>query len=320
MKKLFGVICSIGLLLFSVIPVRAEVELTLGYGWGGLDTEWVNESKAIADENSDLDGVVAGLGLGQQKFRLDFDYLRADLADPVGGDDDNILRDWRIGYRFHEAGGLSLTAFGSYIDDRCGVFRAKGPAVGLGFERSLNRQWSVNGRIGYSPFGVKVQNGLAEYEDAAVLPVAVGLKYQISDNWSIHTGYRYYGFLGETGNADLDTKVDLLSVGLSYKFATGSKGKPSAPVEPNPEASPTKERQERINQFLQPVFFDLDCDRIRPDQIRVLRRNLKVLKANSDFNIIVAGHADYHGTTEYNQDLSLRRAQQVKGWLLENGI
>lgn len=320
MKQWVRILGVVALLIGSAVPAWAAVELSADLGVGQLETEWLRGRDIVSESDSDFTAGILGVGWEHQNFRIDFDYLQADLDRPVAGKDENTLRDLRIGYRFYEGNGFALTALGSYIDDHCGAFEAEGPAFGLGFEYAINPKWSVNGRVGYSPFGVSVQNGAAEYDDAALLPAAVGVTYQINPSWSLHSGYRYYGFMGESRDHNLTSKVDLVSAGISYRFGAGPKARPESVEPSSPESSPVKERQEKINQFLQPVFFDLDCDQIRPDQVGVLQRDLKLLKANADLNIIVAGHADQPGSAGYNQELSLRRAQQVKGWLVSHEI
>jgi len=42
--------------------------------------------------------------------------------------------------------------------------------------------------------------------------------------------------------------------------------------------------------------------------------------ANPDVRVEISGHTDSKGSDEYNQDLSLRRAQSVKSWLVQRGI
>jgi outer membrane protein OmpA-like peptidoglycan-associated protein len=78
--------------------------------------------------------------------------------------------------------------------------------------------------------------------------------------------------------------------------------------------------EEAVNRFLQPIFFDFNQADIRADQVRVLKKNLEILKENVDWWILVGGHADQTGNAAYNERLSLRRAQKVKAWLLDNGI
>jgi outer membrane protein OmpA-like peptidoglycan-associated protein len=42
--------------------------------------------------------------------------------------------------------------------------------------------------------------------------------------------------------------------------------------------------------------------------------------ANPNVNVVITGHTDNVGSEKYNQNLSLRRAQSVKNWLVSKGI
>ncbi|HEX2954189.1 MAG TPA: OmpA family protein [Bacillota bacterium] len=79
-------------------------------------------------------------------------------------------------------------------------------------------------------------------------------------------------------------------------------------------------RIEKVNEFLQPIFFNFDKSFIRKDQLPVLEKSLEVLKANSDLYILLGGHADPPGTNDYNMRLSQRRAETVRKWLVAHGI
>jgi outer membrane protein OmpA-like peptidoglycan-associated protein len=84
--------------------------------------------------------------------------------------------------------------------------------------------------------------------------------------------------------------------------------------------SETQARQDELNGFLQPIFFNFNRAEIRNDQIKILEQNLALLKEHPDLRILVGGHADRNGDAQYNWRLSLQRAKNVKMWLLQNGI
>lgn len=68
------------------------------------------------------------------------------------------------------------------------------------------------------------------------------------------------------------------------------------------------------------INFEFDSDRISQSALPTVEALGKALtdptlKGNT---FILAGHADASGRTEYNQDLSERRAESVKRYLIEN--
>ena len=72
---------------------------------------------------------------------------------------------------------------------------------------------------------------------------------------------------------------------------------------------------------LEDVFFDFDQYLIRPEAIKILELNAKVLqKRFPDRELILQGHCDERGTEEYNLILGGRRAAAVKNFLKDLGI
>jgi peptidoglycan-associated lipoprotein len=70
----------------------------------------------------------------------------------------------------------------------------------------------------------------------------------------------------------------------------------------------------------QVVYFDFDKDLLRDDARAVLDAKAAVLAANGGITIVVTGHTDEQGTSEYNLALGQRRAAQVKRYLESKGI
>lgn len=71
---------------------------------------------------------------------------------------------------------------------------------------------------------------------------------------------------------------------------------------------------------LQDIFFDYDRFYIRDDTRPILETNAEYLKANKDVGILIEGHCDERGTSEYNIALGERRAQATKRYLVDLGI
>jgi outer membrane protein OmpA-like peptidoglycan-associated protein len=79
--------------------------------------------------------------------------------------------------------------------------------------------------------------------------------------------------------------------------------------------------EEGMMRIVRPVFFATNRDTI-------LARSRPVLEALTDAvaatpgirRIVIEGHTDDVGEAEYNRDLSERRAQSVRTWLVEHGI
>ena len=69
-----------------------------------------------------------------------------------------------------------------------------------------------------------------------------------------------------------------------------------------------------------PVFFDFDRSQIKPEFLAVIERNAKVLMAKPQLKVIIEGHCDERGTTQYNLALGERRANAVLQALIALGV
>ncbi|MCY1061832.1 OmpA family protein [Nannocystis sp. SCPEA4] len=68
------------------------------------------------------------------------------------------------------------------------------------------------------------------------------------------------------------------------------------------------------------IYFDLDRDTIKQRSRPVLDRAVSVLAKYGSIRIEISGHTDSTGGLEYNRDLSRRRADSVRRYLVEHGI
>ena len=68
------------------------------------------------------------------------------------------------------------------------------------------------------------------------------------------------------------------------------------------------------------VTFDLDSDMVRPGLYNELDRIAQIMIKYPDTSILVEGHTDSTGSETYNQQLSERRATNVKNLLVQRGV
>ena len=163
-----------------------------------------------------------------------------------------------------------------------------------------------------------------------------GLSFPIAPvpGLSVTAEYRFYGVLDApsfksnspqtvvTGNAarvvNRPTNLDLnrdynhsLLLGVRYAFNTAPPAPPPAPAAQPPAPAPART-------YL--VFFDWDradlSDRARQIVAEAAQASARVQTTR----IEVQGNADRSGTPQYNQRLSLRRAQTVAAELVRDGV
>lgn len=68
------------------------------------------------------------------------------------------------------------------------------------------------------------------------------------------------------------------------------------------------------------VLFETDKYELTPNSIKELTKFIEKVPINADFEITISGHTDSQGDIKYNKKLSLNRAEQVRQFLLKNGI
>ncbi|MEZ4466910.1 MAG: OmpA family protein [bacterium] len=73
--------------------------------------------------------------------------------------------------------------------------------------------------------------------------------------------------------------------------------------------------------ILQKVFFELDKDIIKPVSYPVLDEVAETMKAYTYIKKVeVQGHTDSQGKDDYNKDLSQRRADAVRKYIMDKGV
>ena len=91
---------------------------------------------------------------------------------------------------------------------------------------------------------------------------------------------------------------------------------PPPPPPPPPPPAPVSEKVT----FAADAFFDFDKSVLKPDGKAKLDDLASKLQGMNLEVIIAVGHTDSIGTDAYNQKLSVRRAEAVKGYLVSKGI
>ncbi|MBL7790856.1 MAG: DUF1573 domain-containing protein [Saprospiraceae bacterium] len=87
------------------------------------------------------------------------------------------------------------------------------------------------------------------------------------------------------------------------------------PVEPEYDTI-TKE----IPFVLENILYDFDDDRIKPDAEIDLKAVLALMQEYPDMKIEMGSHTDFRGNDAYNLELSQRRAESARRWLMRNEI
>ena len=91
---------------------------------------------------------------------------------------------------------------------------------------------------------------------------------------------------------------------------------PAEPVVTTTTRTVTRNEAIRLNS----IYYDFDDDKILLDSEKDLNKLYDLLLQYSDMVIELSSHTDSQGRGSYNEDLSQRRAESAKRWLVQKGI
>jgi OOP family OmpA-OmpF porin len=163
-------------------------------------------------------------------------------------------------------------------------------------------------------------------ENKSNAKVGLGLEYKLSEALAVRGEVERYRIDDAVGNRG---DVDLVSLSLVYKFGRPAArpyvatpepvaDAPIAVVAPAPEPAP-QPSSEKVS-FAAEALFDFDKAVVKPDGKAALDDMLSKLAGMNTEVMIAVGHTDAVGSNEYNQKLSLRRADAVKAYLVSKGL
>lgn len=69
-----------------------------------------------------------------------------------------------------------------------------------------------------------------------------------------------------------------------------------------------------------PIYFDYDMWYIRKESKKILNRVVELMKKYPEMVVEIGSHTDNRGNTKFNEDLSQKRADATRNYILEQGI
>lgn len=244
----------------------------------------------------------------------------------------------KFGYTAHTAPAGSLT----------GDMRVKGWNADLVGTLPLVGKLSALGRAGVISTRVEDRfssTGAARVPYANASPsqrsngikYGVGLMYDFTERVAMRLEGERYRLKDAVGNRG---HVDMLSVGLVYRFGASPAPRPvaaapapmpaplpvaAAPVAPPPPAPSPAPAPKPVPVVLSRVslsadsLFDFDKSAIKPAGQRSLDKMAGDLRGANYDTVRVTGHTDRLGSPKYNAALSSRRAAAVRDYLVQTG-
>ena len=119
----------------------------------------------------------------------------------------------------------------------------------------------------------------------------------------------------EQAAADKEKKEGTIKSGEAAE-----KEKSTAEMASKEQAASGAEGATKDDKTLANIYFEFDNYNLKPDAREILKGHAAWLAKNVDYLLVVEGHCDERGTTEYNLALGERRASEAKKYLVELGI
>ena len=235
--------------------------------------------------------------------------------------DETLRIEVELGYRNNNTRGVSNTGIGPTLVTNNTRTTAFSQMLNVIFDVPLSERvdLSVGGGAGGAIVDSRIAiPGVTALDDSSydfAYQALAGLSYQLFPNWQAFVDYRYFATAGSDLTSSIAPAVDFeldydshaAVIGLRYFFN-----------EPAPAPAP-----EPVAQDLGPwnVFFDTNKSNISAAAASTISTAVaQTQDANIPLRFNVVGHTDTVGSASYNDALSLRRAEAVKGELERLGV
>lgn len=206
------------------------------------------------------------------------------------------------------------------------------------------------GRDSFRPFlltGLGVANNKLDYSTTPVVQdksktswlanIGLGAQYLFNDSFGVQADVRQQWTRSNANGSVLDAGGTvgntLLNLGGVFRFPAptampvAESAPAAAPVQapasdaPVPAVLPACKPSFETVTILAEKLFAFDQDKLQDSSKPTLDEVANKIKANADVELVlVTGHTDKLGSESYNQKLSERRANQVKAYLMTQGV
>jgi OOP family OmpA-OmpF porin len=330
MKKVIKAVGSLGLVGCAVIA--SPFAMADDSGWyGGAN---IGQSRATIDDARITSGLLGG-GFSTSSI-IDEDRDRGYKI--FGGYQINKNFAFEGGY--FDLGKFGFTATTVPAGTLSGNIRLQGLNLDAVGTLPVTEKFSVFGRVGanyaeardaFSGTGsVSVLNPNPSKRDTN-LKLGLGLQYALTESLAMRAEVERYRINDAVGNKG---DVDLVSVGLVYRFGAKTQAPVARVAEPAPAPVALAPAAQPVAVTPPPAavpppmpmkvtfsadsLFDFDKASVMPSGKQRLDKFVADLQG-VDFDVItVTGHTDRIGTHAYNIKLSTRRADAVSAYLVES--
>jgi len=294
-------------------------------------------------------GWYAGFNAGQSRASIDDGRITSGLlgqgftTSSISDDDSHFGFKIFGGYDFNryfalEGGYFNLGQFGFTAHTvpagtLRGDIKLQGANIDLLGKLPVGEKFSLFARIGlnyakakdsFSGTGAVAVINPSPEKSSANYKFGVGAEYDFTRSFGMRIEAERYRIDDAVGNKG---DIDLFSVGLVFRFGRTEPPPPvvarapvvapvAAPAPPPPPPPPPPPRRIKVS-FSADSLFDFAKDTVRPAGKEALNAFAAQLKGSQFDVITVTGYTDRIGSHAYNMNLSTRRAEAVKSYLVE---
>lgn len=298
---------------------------------------------AMADDS----GWYGGASIGQSTAKIDDDRINRSLlasgisATVISDDDSDIGYKLFGGYQFNrnfsleggyfDLGKMGFTAATTPAGTLQGDIRINGLNIDAVGTLPLTEKLSLLGRAGlnyaqakdsFSGAGaVSVSNPGSSKRDLNY-KYGIGLQYDFTRAFGVRAEVERYRIDDAVGNKG---DVDLLSLGMVYRFGRSKPGEqetaaaltPVAAVAPVLVVVPIAARTAQYCSILD-IQFEIDQGDIQREEKEKLAVVGAFLQKYPETTVLIEGHSDNVGSADHNVELSRQRAETVARYLVDN--
>ncbi len=237
-------------------------------------------------------------------FSVDSDMDAARMAGPPSGAFNAALQEQYVTIAERE--------YGESDWEHAGLFARKATAAGNGegVEPEDPGNWMLSEQSSGQFYAARGQLLLALDNNGRTTAPADAAEAQANfDCWIQETEIRNEGFQ-EDDIAYCRDRFEAALARVQEAITPEPEPEPVAIIEPAPEPV--------ARDYL--VYFDFDKSNIRPDAASILDRVVEAIDETDATSVGLVGHTDTMGPPEYNQILSVKRADSVLEYLQSKGV
>lgn len=324
---------------FSSDRPGGEGELDLYYSLRDEQGKWgvaVNLGPTINteyDEDSpfiDYDGKTlyfssrGGMGMGGYDiFKAEFDSASGywtnivNLGYPINTPDDDI---YFVGTKEGKRG-----YFASVRENGMGytdIYMVSVPYIDINTQERLGpRNFLLKNLDNERGQGVDLAININDYEEDTPLDVTLQLR-RISDNVVFHVAKLYTGKYKAkvTHTEEADYLLSIEKEGYLFKNITITIPASTQELQLITRTFELNKLKVGLSSILRNIYFDFDKYTLKQESYIELNKLERMLLESPNMRIEIAGHTDFIGSNQYNNQLSVTRASSVVDFLINKGI